>query len=49
MDLKVDGKADVVGDVILAHVHDVVQLVSYLLRGFLFISNYTAPLQNTRK
>lgn len=47
MDFEVNGKANVVGNIILPHVHYVVQLVSYLLRGFLFISNYIASLQKT--
>lgn len=49
MDSEVNGEANVVGNIILSHVHYVVQLVSYLLRGFVLISNYTATLQNTGK
>lgn len=46
MDLQVDGEADVVGHVVLSHVHNVVQLVGNLLRGFLFIGDRPASLQD---
>lgn len=49
VDLQVDGETDVVRHIILSHVHNVVHLVGNLLRRFLFINNYTAPLQNTAK
>lgn len=47
VDLQVDGETDVVGHVVLPHVHDVVQLVSSLLRGFLFVEDHIAALQDT--
>lgn len=46
VDLQVNGEADVVGHVILSHVHNVVQLVGDLLGGFLFINDRPAPLQD---
>lgn len=49
VDLQVDGETDVVRYIVLSHVHNVVHLVGNLLRGFLFINNYTASLQNTAK